>query len=165
MGAIEDPETGFEQIVFNPNASSFVQGFWVFDLGALTPLTVRPSSCGFVAHSCCPPPLKFSFLPHISQQAIYPLLLVVVIALNKSILFEDDRAGFERISDVQRAGEPPRSPTQWRRKFLLASPQPALIDQRASGAGVEAIALSHKRSHSGLWDEGDAVSLGRGEVL
>ncbi|PIL34709.1 hypothetical protein GSI_03490 [Ganoderma sinense ZZ0214-1] len=136
-GAIEDTDTGFEEIVYTP--TPFVQGFWVFDLGALTPLT-----------------------------AIYPLLLVVVVALNKSLLFEHDRDGFERISDdAQRAralGEP-RSPTQWRRKFLLASPQPALIDQRASGgAGVEAFALSHKRPSSG-WEEVDVGSLGKGEVL
>ncbi|KAM5545667.1 hypothetical protein V8D89_000705 [Ganoderma adspersum] len=137
LAALEDPDTGFEEIVYIKNPSSFVQGFWVFDLGALTPLT-----------------------------AIYPLLLAIVIALNKSLLLEDDRAGFERISDAQRAGEPPwRSPTQWHRKFFLASPQPALIDQRASGAGVEAFALTHKRSRSGLWDEGDAASLGKGEVL
>ncbi|PIL34714.1 hypothetical protein GSI_03495 [Ganoderma sinense ZZ0214-1] len=139
VGALEDTDTGFEEVVYTQNPTSFVQGFWVFDLGALTPLT-----------------------------AIYPLLLVAVVALNKSLLFEHDRGGFERISDdAQRApvGEP-RSPTQWRRKFLLASPQSALIDQCASdsGAGVEAFALSHKRSSSG-WEEVDVVSLGKGEIL
>ena len=38
LDVIEDPATVFEGIVYSP--TPFVQGFWVFDLGALTPLTV-----------------------------------------------------------------------------------------------------------------------------
>ncbi len=100
------------------------------------------------------------------RQALYPLLLAIVVAMNKSLFFEHDREGFERIADVLRTSSEPRSPTQWRRTFLLASPQPvALVDQRASRAGVEVFALSHKRSQSG-WGEGDTASLvGKGETL
>ena len=99
------------------------------------------------------------------RQALYPVLLVIVIALNKLPHFERDREGFERISDTLRGGEP-RSSTQWRRKFLLSTPPPALVDQRASRAGAEpeVFALSHKRTPSG-WDEGDTTSLGKGEIL
>ena len=40
LGALEDTATGFEELVYARNPASFVQGFWVLDLGALTPLTV-----------------------------------------------------------------------------------------------------------------------------
>ncbi|KAI1782903.1 hypothetical protein LXA43DRAFT_386233 [Ganoderma leucocontextum] len=128
LGGLEDPATGYEEIVYTNNPTSFVQGFWVFDLGALTPVT-----------------------------AIYPLLLVVVVALNKShcesgFEYEHGREGFKRIriSDVPHTAGGnggAHSPTQWRRKFLLASPEPAALAERrsASRAGVEVFALQ-KRS-------------------
>ncbi len=52
LGAVEDPATGFEEIVYTQNPTSFVQGFWVFDLGALTPLTVRPLSWHMLEQLC-----------------------------------------------------------------------------------------------------------------
>ena len=43
IASLEDFETGYEEIVYTKNPSAFVNGFWVFDLGAMTAITVRRS--------------------------------------------------------------------------------------------------------------------------
>ena len=42
VAALEDFETGYEEIVYTKNPSAFINGFWVFDLGAMTAITVSP---------------------------------------------------------------------------------------------------------------------------
>ena len=43
VAPLEDFETGYEEIVYTKNPSAFINGFWVFDLGAMTAITVRRS--------------------------------------------------------------------------------------------------------------------------
>ncbi|TBU55042.1 hypothetical protein BD310DRAFT_1041390 [Dichomitus squalens] len=142
IGFLEDVETGYEEIVYTKNPSAFIDGFWVFDLGAMTALT-----------------------------AIYPLAVLIILALDASHCesgfeyTEADTTGFKNLTDGSGGAGRVFSPTQWRHKFLL-SPEPAKLGGglRGSKGSVEAFALQ-QRPHA-AWEgvEGE-TEVGKGDVL